>query len=84
MTTLSDIKRSQLVGACMAGTSVTKITELFGVARSTVSKIMTGKTSSLKQNSGRNQKPSNRDRQILMQIVKKGSQEYSSKNYSRA
>ena len=45
----------------MAGASVTKIIELFDTVRSTHSKIMTpfekeGKTSSLKQNSGRNGK----------------------------
>ena len=54
MADLSDFKRSQIVGARMAGTSVTKSAELFGVARSNVRKVMTafekeGKTSSLKQ-----------------------------------
>ena len=58
MVDLSDFKSVQIIDACMAGASVTKTPELFCVARSTVSKVMTafekeGKTSSLKQNFGR-------------------------------
>ena len=40
MADLLDFKRGQFSDACMAGASVTKITELFGVARITVSKVM--------------------------------------------
>ena len=57
MADLSDFKRSQVVGARKVGAIVTKTSELFGVERSTLWKVMTvfekeGKTSSLKQNSG--------------------------------
>ena len=77
MADLSDFKRGQIVCACMAGASVTKTTELFGVARSIVSKVKTAfekevKTSSLKQNSGRKRKLSDRDRRTLTGIVRKG------------
>ena len=53
MADLSDFKREWIVGACMAGISVTKTTELFGVAWSNVLKVMTvfekeGKTSTQK------------------------------------
>ena len=41
MTDLSNFKSGQIVAACMAGASVTKTVEVFGVARSSVSKLMT-------------------------------------------
>ncbi|XP_076052817.1 uncharacterized protein LOC143032232 [Oratosquilla oratoria] len=58
MADLSGFKRGQIVGARMAGASITKTTELLGISRGTVSKVMTafereGKTSSAKHRSGR-------------------------------
>ena len=41
MADLSNLKRGQIVGAHMADASVTKISELFNVARSSLSKIIT-------------------------------------------
>ena len=60
----------------MVGVSVKKNAELFGVARSSVSKLLTefekeGKTSSLKQNFERKRKLSDRDRRTLTRIVRK-------------
>ena len=41
MADLSDFKRSHIVGARMADARETKPAELFGVARSDISKVMT-------------------------------------------
>ena len=73
MEDLSDFKGGQIVDAVMAGASVTKIAQLFGVARSTISKIFEkeGKISSLKQDSGRKRKLSDMDRRTLTQILRK-------------
>ena len=76
MADLSDFKRSQIIGACVARASVTKTTELFGVAISNVSKVMTafekeGKTFSRNENLGKKRKLSDRDRRTLAKIVRK-------------
>ena len=46
---MAELKRDQIVGARMVGASVTKTAELFGVAKSTVLKIITAL-----ENEGRN------------------------------
>ena len=63
---LSDFQRGQIVGALLAGASVTKMVALLGVLRAAVSKVMMvytnqGKTSSPNRNSGQKPKLSERD-----------------------
>ena len=70
MADLSDFKSSQIVGARMAGVSVTKAAELFAIARSTVSKVMTAFDKERKT-SGRKRKLSDRVCRTLTQIVRK-------------
>ena len=72
----------------MAGGSVTKTSELFGVARSTVLKVIPAfeteeKSSSLKQNSGTKRTLSDRNNQTFTQIVRKDHKNIAPKNYSR-
>ena len=74
MAHLSDFKRGHIVGSRMAGARVTKIAELFGVARATVSKVLTvfekeGLTSTLLQNSGRKQKLPDKDDRHLCRLL---------------
>lgn len=76
MSELSEFERGQIVGARMVGASVTKVAEVFGVSRSTVSRIYTayrnsGKTSSAKSQRGRKCVLSDRDRRSLKMIVTK-------------
>ena len=54
----SDFQRGHIVGACLAGASVTKMATLLGVSRAAVSKVMmvythNGRTSTAKRFSGR-------------------------------
>ena len=79
MADLTEFQRGLVVGVHMAVVCVTKTSELFGVVRITVSKVMTtfekdGKTSSLKQNSGRKRKLSDKNRRTLTRIVRKNHQ----------
>jgi hypothetical protein len=72
---LSDFERGQIVGARLAGASVTKTATLLGVLRAIVSKVMLaytnhGKTMSAKTNSGRNSSPTERDRRTLRTVSK--------------
>nr|XP_015921838.2 uncharacterized protein LOC107450538 [Parasteatoda tepidariorum] len=74
MSDLSDLKRGKIIGARLAGASVSRATELVGVSRTTVSRTLStytelGKVSSARHNSGRKSKLSDRDRRVLKRIV---------------
>ncbi|GFT98794.1 transposable element Tcb1 transposase [Trichonephila clavipes] len=70
MSNFSDFQRGQIAGARLAGASVTETSQLLGASKVTVSEVVTActqreKTSSTKQNSGRKQKLSEKDRRVL-------------------
>jgi len=75
---LSDFQRGQIVGAHLAGASVTKTGTLLGVSRAAVSKVMTaytnrGKMPTAMRNSGRKRNLSERNRCTLKRTVFKKS-----------
>jgi transposase len=74
MGVLPDFERGQIVGARLAGTSVTETVTLLGVPRATVSEVMSahtnhGKTTSAKRNSGRKSTLTERDRRTVAQVT---------------
>jgi len=71
---LPDFQRGQIVGAHLAGASVTQTATLLGVSRAAVSKVMEtyanhGMTSSAKSNGGQKPKLSKRDCLTLKRTV---------------
>jgi predicted transcriptional regulator len=73
---LSHFRKRQIVGACLAGASLTIRSTLLGVSRAAVSKVLKtytnhGKTTSAKRNSGRKTKPSEGFRRTLKRNVSK-------------
>ena len=74
MSNLPEFQRGQIVGARLAGASVTKSATSLGASRAAVSKVTMeytphGKISSAKRNSGRKPKPRKRDRRTLKRIL---------------
>ncbi|GFV43794.1 transposable element Tc1 transposase [Trichonephila clavipes] len=74
MCDLSDVKRGMVIGARLAGASVSRTANLVGVLKTTVLRVITaytnlGKVSSAKHNRGRKLKLKDRDRRVLKRIV---------------
>lgn len=75
---MSDFDRGLIVGARLAGASVSRTAEITHYSRGTVSKVMTawkttGKTSSAKHSSGRRRLLCEWDRRVLIRIVARNS-----------
>ncbi len=71
---LSDVERGMIIGARLAGASVSRTANIVSVSRTTVSRVMTaytnlGKVSSAKHNSGRKSKLKDAVRRVLKRIV---------------
>ena len=72
MSELSNMQRGKIIGAHFPGASMSRTTNLVGVSRTTMSRVMTvytnlGKVSSAKHSSGQNLKVC--DRWLLKMIV---------------
>ena len=75
MRDLSDLQRGKIVGARMAGATVTETAQSLGISRGTVFKVMTAyeediKNSSAMHKSGRSSSLSEMDRITLNRIVR--------------
>jgi transposase len=72
---LSYFERGQIIGANLAGASVTKTATLLGVSRATVSKVVSAYTNhgntSAKRNSGKKSTLTERDCHVLRRIALK-------------
>jgi len=71
---LSDFQKGRIVSACLAGTSVNKMSTLLGVSKAGVSKAITAytnhrKTSSAKRNSDHKPKLNERDCHTLEDCI---------------
>jgi transposase len=74
---MSNFEKSKIVGARLAGASVTKAATSLGVSRATVSEVMSaymthhGKTASAKRNNGPTSTLTDGDRRTLRRIASK-------------